>query len=78
MNFISTRGKETNVKSSKAIINGISVDGGLYVPEKFPNIFKDLKENINYNFDDAQTGLKEIFLDLSLREKINNNGKISL
>lgn len=30
---------------------------------------------INGNFDDAQTGVKEIFLDLSLREKINNNGK---
>lgn len=67
MNFISTRGKEKNVKSSKAIINGISVDRGLYVPEKFPNIFKDLKENINYTYEELALKIIGEFLQILIR-----------
>ncbi|MGN0025822.1 MAG: hypothetical protein ACI33I_02305, partial [Clostridium sp.] len=35
MRFISTRGGEKDISSSQAIINGISKDWGLFVPETF-------------------------------------------
>src|SRR5699024_5523699 len=38
MQYISTRGKDINVSSSEAIIQGISKDGGLFVPKVFPKI----------------------------------------
>ena len=40
MRFISTRGAEKDILSARAIINGIASDGGLYVPEKFPEFMK--------------------------------------
>ena len=38
MYFLSTRGGNERVTASNAIINGIASDGGLYVPESFPEI----------------------------------------
>ena len=38
MIYRSTRGNEETVSSSKAILQGIAADGGLYVPEQFPCI----------------------------------------
>ncbi len=38
MKFISTRGKSPAVTASEAMVNGLAPDGGLYVPEKFPEI----------------------------------------
>ena len=38
MKFISTRGKDFAVCSANAIAKGLANDGGLFVPEKFPQI----------------------------------------
>ena len=40
MNFISTRGGE-KVTGAQAVVKGLSVNGGLFVPEKFPVITED-------------------------------------
>ncbi len=37
MNFVSTRGDEV-VSGAQAIVNGLSGNGGLYVPESFPQV----------------------------------------
>lgn len=46
MKYISTRDKNKKVSSSTAIVQGISDDGGLFVPEIFPKIcnFENLKD----------------------------------
>lgn len=47
MNFRSTRSQET-VTPSYALLHGLARDGGLYVPETFPEqvlSYTDLKEN---------------------------------
>ncbi len=46
MKYISTRNKTISISASEAIIQGISKDGGLFVPTSIPKIdnFKDLKE----------------------------------
>lgn len=41
MNYISTRDKNQKVTSAAAIVNGISVEGGLFVPESFPQLTEE-------------------------------------
>ena len=41
MNYISTRDGSVNVSAATAIANGISAEGGLYVPENIPTLTKD-------------------------------------
>ena len=38
MNYISTRVKSIMVTAAKAIAQGISVEGGLFVPDTFPTL----------------------------------------
>lgn len=42
-----------SVEASKAIINGIASDGGLYVPESFPKIFDEFIENQNLTYEEV-------------------------
>lgn len=49
MKFISTRGKSPAVTASQAILNGLAPDGGLYVPESFPEISMTSLENLPYS-----------------------------
>lgn len=46
MNYISSRNKSNIVKSSFAIAHGISVEGGLFVPESFPCLSNEDFENL--------------------------------
>lgn len=41
MNYISTRDKSIKVTAAKAIAQGISVEGGLFVPDTFPTLTAD-------------------------------------
>lgn len=41
MNYISTRDKSVKVTAAKAISQGISAEGGLFVPESFPKFTKE-------------------------------------
>ncbi|WP_291652273.1 threonine synthase [Clostridium sp.] len=69
MRFISTRGGEVNISSSKAIINGISSDGGLYVPEKFPNLYEKIKNKKNLKYEEISFEIiKEFFTDFTFEE----------
>ena len=38
MNYISTRNKDIKVSAAQAISQGISKDGGLFVPETIPTL----------------------------------------
>ncbi len=42
MKFISTRGKEVADNGASAIVKGLASDGGLFVPETFPNVYKEI------------------------------------
>ena len=41
MNYISTRDKSVKVTAAAAIAQGISVEGGLFVPDTFPTFTKE-------------------------------------
>ena len=65
MKFRSTRGLEKDISSAKAIINGISQDGGLYVPDEFPNVYDELKKNTKIKYEElAFKIINEYFTDI--------------
>ena len=65
MKFRSTRGLEKEIASAKAIINGISKDGGLYVPDDFPKVYDELKKNTKIQYEDlAFKVINEYFTDI--------------
>ncbi len=47
MNYISTRDKSVKVTAAQAISQGISVEGGLFVPDTFPTFTKEDFEKIS-------------------------------
>lgn len=76
MKFQSTRGLEKDVKSSEAIIRGIAKDGGLFVPDSFPNLYEDLKKDRGLSYEElAFKIIKEFFTDIDknqLMDSIND------
>ncbi|NRT77043.1 threonine synthase [Clostridium beijerinckii] len=65
MKFRSTRGLDKNIESARAIINGISKDGGLYVPDEFPKVYDELKEDTHIKYEDlAFKVINEFFTDI--------------
>lgn len=65
MKFQSTRGLEQGVASAEAILRGIAKDGGLYVPESFPNLYDSLKKEKGLSYEElAFKVIKEYFTDI--------------
>lgn len=76
MKFRSTRGMENGVNSADAIIKGIAKDGGLFVPESFPNLYEKLVAEQGLSYEElAFKIIKEFFTDIKeddLMEAIND------
>ena len=50
MKFKSTRGNSPELTASEAILQGLAPDGGLYVPEVFPQIdWKNWNDSVSYS-----------------------------
>ena len=63
MNFISTRGGE-KVTGARAIVAGLSENGGLYVPEKFPAFTREkLESMLEMNYAERATEVLYSYLD---------------
>lgn len=60
MLYKSTRGFEEKVNSSRAIVNGIAPDGGLYVPQELPKL--DLEKCKDYTYQDLAAYVLSLFL----------------
>lgn len=68
--WVSHQDKNITVSLDKAIMQGLSVDGGLFVPEKFPNISLDnLSEKIDFP-QFAAHFLKPFFKGSSLEDNL--------
>lgn len=74
MRYISTRNKETSIRSSQAIIQGISKDGGLFVPDEIPEV--SLEELKGLDYKELAFKILKVFLtdfeDADLKECIEN------
>ena len=63
MNFISTRGGE-KVVGAKAIVQGLSSNGGLFVPEKFPVVdAAELEEMLSMSYAERAAKIIHKYLD---------------
>ena len=86
MKFQSTRGAEYGVASAEAIIRGIAKDGGLYVPESFPNLYSKLRETKGLSYEElAFKIIKEYFTDIdeadlmgAINDAYNNRFKVEV
>lgn len=73
MFYKSTRNSNENVTASKAIVQGISNDGGLYVPSEFPQItFADLKMLSGKSYVEKAVFVLQKFLDDFTVEEIQS------
>lgn len=52
LNYRSTRGGDRGVSASKAIVQGLAKDGGLFVPERMPKMDKSLASLKNMSYQD--------------------------
>ncbi len=72
MNYISTRNKNILKSPSQAIIQGISEDGGLFVPEEMPILKESIDQLIGKGYKDlAFTIMKYFFTDFKEEELRN-------
>lgn len=72
MRYISTRNKNHSVLSYQAIIDGISPDGGLYVPEKLPKFSKeDLQKLMAMSYQDKAVFILKTFLPEFTEEELS-------
>lgn len=63
MNFISTRGGE-KVSGARAIVQGLSHNGGLFVPEKFPEVSKEeLEAMLSMSYAERAAKVLHKYLD---------------
>ena len=72
MFYTSTRDKSIKVTASQAIAQGISEEGGLFVPCELPKFtIKDIEKMVSMSYiDRAKTVLKEFLTDFT-EEEIN-------
>lgn len=63
MDYISTRDKSVRVSAAKAIAQGISVEGGLFVPETFPVLTdEDFKNLAKLDYKGRAKSILKLFL----------------
>ena len=63
MKFISTRGGE-KVTGAQAIVQGLSANGGLFVPEKFPRVTaKEMEEMLEMSYPERAAEILIKYLD---------------
>lgn len=71
MNYISTRNKLVKVSAAKAIAQGISVEGGLFVPETFPVFEKeDFEKLIKSDYKQRAEYILKFFLNDFTEEEV--------
>ncbi len=72
MQYHSTRNKEKTVDSAQAVLNGLAPDGGLYVPEKLPQV--DVQAILNMDTYAMATAIIGAMLpDIPNMEKLVHN-----
>lgn len=72
MNYISTRDKSVKVSAAKAIAQGISVEGGLFVPDSFPTLnSEDFKKLTKLDYKGRAKYILKSFLNDFTEEEVN-------
>lgn len=70
MNYYSTRDKSLEVSAPYTIVNGISKEGGLFVPASLPDIRTKLSVFINMGYTELATEILSLFLEDFSKQEI--------
>ena len=71
MNYISTRGKSAPLSFEEAMLAGLASDGGLYVPETYPQLSaSDIAAFRGASYQDIAAAVLAPFVDAPTREKL--------
>ena len=71
MKFVSTRGQSEASCSASAIVKGLAEDGGLFVPEKFPQIsFDELNQMIDMDYAERACTVLHKYLEEYDKEEL--------
>ncbi|MDD2648490.1 MAG: threonine synthase [Eubacteriales bacterium] len=71
MPFSSTRGHE-KLTASQAILRGLASDGGLYVPDDYPEVSQEtLREFISWDYKTRASYILSLFLDDYTKEELD-------
>ena len=62
LSYVSTRGGETGVTSSQAILKGLAQDGGLFMPTEIPKLDVPLKELAGLSYQETAYRVMRLFL----------------
>lgn len=69
MMYSSTRNKNEKVTASQAILKGLANDGGLFVPEKIPELEVSIEQLADMNYQEtAYAVMKQFFTDFTEEE----------
>lgn len=68
--YKSTRDSENVVSASQAILQGLAVDGGLYVPTEIPEIDLDFKHLANQSYQEIAALFMQLFLPDFTQEEL--------
>jgi len=70
--YYSTRGDKTGITASQAILNGLSADGGLYVPDHIPSLDCSLEELSKMEYKEVAYEVMKLFLTDFTEEELKN------
>lgn len=71
MNYQSTRDKKVNISSADAIVKGLSIDSGLFVPEQFPEIGECfIRRMVSKSYNERAKEVLSLFLTDFTKEQI--------
>ena len=77
MRFVSTRGQAGSVSFSEAVAQGLAPDGGLYLPDEFPDITSYLSDWENMSYPELCFSFFRLFAsdieENNLRKLVNNS-----
>jgi len=69
--YKSTRDSENIVSASQAILQGLAVDGGLYVPTEIPEVDLDFKHLANQSYQEIAALIMQLFLPDFTQEELH-------
>lgn len=62
INYSSTRGGEKNVTASQAILKGLAADGGLFMPDRIPELDRTFKDLAQMTYQEVAYEVMKLFL----------------
>jgi len=70
--YSSTRGGETNVTASQAILKGLAEDGGLFMPDKIPAFDRSFAELSKMTYQEVAYEVMKLYLTDFTEEELKN------